>query len=179
MSTVPPILPPASSGKRLTVAVILLALIAAAASWWFRYETTHEAVRFWGGEGARLIRDAPLVSLQTYDAAIEAEDDNPESLPHDISKAPGLVHMRNSLLEDSNYDWSAAPPADVNWSSSLVFEESAGAEPRLVILFSPDFRWAGNGSTGGDTQPTVSCAPIADGLQKFFAEQVPDTPLEQ
>ena len=155
------------SGKLLIIGVFLVALAAAAASWWFRYSSTHRAAEFWGPQAATLIRDAPRVTLRSD----EAGDD-----PRDISHAPGLTHMRAALLEDRSYDWSAAGLPDTDWSSSLVFEASEGAEPRVVILFSPDFQWAANGSAADPAQHAISTSPIAKGLQEFFAEQSPDAP---
>jgi len=150
------------SGKRLILVVVVIALAAAAASWWYRYSATHRAAQFWGPQAATLIRDAPHVTLRS-----DASSDE----PRDISEARGLTHLRNALLEDDSYDWSAAGPSDTNWDSSLVFETSAGAEPRAVILFSPDFQWAANGSSGNPAQHAVSVGPIAEGLKKFFADQ--------
>jgi hypothetical protein len=159
-----------NSGKLLILGVFAIALAAAAASWWFRYNATHQAAKFWGPEAVRLIRDAPRVTLRS---------DDREDLPRDISQAHGLTHLRAALLEDRSYDWAAAGPADTSWSSSLVFEVSAGAEPRVVILFSPDFNWAGNGSEGDPASHAVSTNPIAKGLAKFFTEEAGAAPAER
>ena len=166
-----------SSGKRLILGVFVVALAAAAASWWYRYAGTHRAAQFWGPQAAELIRDAPRVTLRSDDPAIEGN--NPADLPRDISSAHGLIHLRTALLQDESYDWSAKGPADSNWSSSLVFEETEGAEPRVVILFSPDFHWAANGSADDPAANAVATGPIlAKGLHEFFAEQSPDAPAE-
>ena len=37
-------------------------------------------------------------------------------MPRDISSAKGLTHLRNALLEDRSYDWTATGPADTDWS---------------------------------------------------------------
>jgi len=158
------------SGKRLILGVIVIGLAAAAASWWFRYSATHRAAQFWGPQAATLIRDSPHVTLRSGTSADEQRD---------ISAARGLTHLRVTLLEDDSYDWSAAGPPDTNWDSSLVFETSEGAEPRAVILFSPDFLWAANGSSGNPAQHAVSIGPIAEGLKKFFSEQPAESPPER
>jgi hypothetical protein len=98
--------------------------------------------------------------------------------PADISNHKGLTHLRAALLEDRSFDWSAAGPADSDWANSLVFEVSEGAEPRAVILFSSDFQWAANGSTGEGANHAVSTSPIAQGLVEFFADQPPDASAE-
>lgn len=168
MSTSSNQLPPnEKSGKRLILGVLAIGLAAAAASWWFRYSATHRAAQFWGPQAAELLRDAPHVTLRT-DASTD--------VPGDISNAKGLTHLRAALLEDASYDWSAAGPADTNWSNSLVFETSEGAEPRVVVMFSPDFNWTANGSAA---KHAVSTSPIAKGLQEFFAEQAQDAQPEQ
>jgi hypothetical protein len=163
-----------TSGKLLIVIVLAVGLAAAAASWWFRYAATHRAAQYWGPEAARLIRDAPHVTLRTFDPAVDGERGNPDALPRNISDARGLTHLRAALLEDRSYDWSALGPPASDWTSALVFEEGDGAEPRLVILFSPDFGCAANGSADAPTRRTISCRPIAAGLQQFFTEQTDD-----
>jgi hypothetical protein len=159
--------------------MLLAATAAAGVSWWFRYSATHQTARFWGPDAARLIRDAPRVILRTYDPAVVAEGESADSLPRNISAARGLVHMRNALLEDSSYDWSVTGGVDSNCQSSLTFEVTAGAEPRVVILFSPDFNWAANGSADAKPRPTVSCRPIAEGLKTFFADALANSPTER
>jgi hypothetical protein len=164
-----------NSGKRLIVAILAIALCAADLSWWFRYAATHRTVEFWGPNAARLIRDAPRVTLRSYDPAVGAEPKSDAPLPLDISQARGLIHLRTALMEDRSYDWSAKPPGDANFQSSLVFEDSPGAEPRLVILLSPDFTWAGNGSSNASPRPIISTQPIAEGLKKFFTDALAES----
>ncbi len=166
------------SGKLLIAGVLLVGLAAAAASWWFRYNATHKAVDFWGAEAVELIRDAPRVTLRSDRPSADQEGGDEADVTRDISNARGLTHFRAALLEDRSYDWSASGPPDNNWSRSLVFEVTAGAEPRVLILFSPDFRWAANGSQGDPVRHVVSTAPIAEGLAKFFAEQAVEAPAE-
>src|SRR5688572_29599931 len=81
------------SGKLVIVAILAFALAAAGASWWFRYNATHRAAKFWGPDDARRIRDAPFVELYYI-------NDDPDALStiREISKAPGLTHLRHALL---------------------------------------------------------------------------------
>ncbi len=153
------------SGKRLILGVLVIGLAAAAASWWFRYSATHRAAQFWGPQAATLIRDAPHVTLRS-----DSTDDD----ALDISAAPGLTHLRTALLEDGSYDWTATTAPDTDWSNSFVFAAADGAEPRAVVLFSPDFAWAANGSSGSPAKHTVATtSTVAAGLKKFFVEQSP------
>jgi hypothetical protein len=168
------------SGKVLIFGVILLGLAAAGAGWWFRFSMTHQAVAFWGPQGAMLIRDAPIATLRSDTTSRDAEGTDEADVPRDISAAPGLTHLRTALLEDSSYDWKSTAEPNTDWSQSLVFEESAGAEPRLVILFSDDFKWAENGSSDDPTKNAVATSgEFASGLQKFFAEQAAAAPAEE
>jgi len=168
-----------NSGKRLIFIIVAIALAAAGMSWWFRYANTHQTVEFWGPTAATLIRDAPRVTLRSYDPSVVAEPPSDAPLPLDISQARGLTHLRNALLEDRSFDWNAKPPTDMNFQSSLVFEVTAGAEPRLVVLFSPDFNYAANGSSDVAPRPTVCCRPIADGLKKFFTDTLAESPNQR
>jgi hypothetical protein len=167
------------SGKRLILGVLAIGLAAAAASWWFRYSSTHRATQFWGAQAAELLRDAPRVTLRSDTPSADGEGAATADVPRDISTAKGLTHLRNALLEDASYDWTAAGPPDTDWSNSLVFAASEGAEPRAVVMFSPDFTWAANGSAADPAKHAVSTSPIAKGLQEFFAEQAQDAPPEQ
>jgi hypothetical protein len=172
MSTAPPILPPASSGKRLAVAVILLALVAAAASWWFRYAATHQSAEFWGPQSATLIRSAPHVTLRSDMPSANAEGAEERDVPRDVSNVQGLRNLRDALLLDGKYDWSAAGKPDTDWTSSLVFAAAEGAEPRAVVLFSSDYQWVANGSGGDPSEHVVkTTGEMAAGLRKFFAEE--------
>jgi hypothetical protein len=156
------------SGKWLILGVVIIAFAAAAASWWFRYSTTHRAAQFWGPQAATLIRDAQNVTLRS-----DATDDD----ALDVSAAPGLTHLRTALIEDGSFDWTATEAPDTDWSHSLAFAAADGAEPRAVVLFSPDFAWASNGSSGDPAKHAVATtSTVAAGLKKFFDDQSSTAP---
>jgi hypothetical protein len=168
------------SGKPLIIGIVLLGLVAAAAAWWFRLSTTHKAVEFWGAQSAMLIRDAPQVTLRSDTPSTDEEGTAEADVARDISKANGLLHLRNAMIEDSSYDWTSQEKADTNWAKSLVFERSEGAEPRVVVLFSPDFKWVGNGSAADPAKAAVATsASFAAGLEKFFADEAKVAPAEE
>jgi hypothetical protein len=167
------------SGKLLILGVLVIGLAGAAASWWFRYSATHRAAQFWGPQAATLIRDAPHVTLRSDTPSKDSQGKNAADVPRDVSSAKGFTHLRDALLLDASYDWTAAGPPDTDWSNSLVFAATEGAEPRAVIMFSPDFNWAANGAAGDPAQHAVSTSPITKGLREFFAEQAQDSATER
>jgi hypothetical protein len=167
------------SGKLVIISILTVALAAAGASWWFRYAATHGAVQFWGPQTAQLIRDAPTVELyrneRLPDSAfksgfatsyLDVADGN------DISRAPGLVHLRNALLEDRSYNWPAEyrRPGSGGWV--LVFRNTQQSEV-AALFFTSDWRYVD--STGHEYM--LSCEPISDGLAKFVAE-LPSAPAK-
>lgn len=168
------------SGKRLILGVLALGLLAATASWWFRYSATHQAAKFWGPPAALLIRDAAHVTLRSDMPSADGAGADEADVPRDISNAKGLSHLRNKLIEDASYDWTAAGKPDTSWSSSLVFAAAEGAEPRAVVLFSPDYKWLSNGSAADPMKSVVATTDeFAAGLKKFFADEAADAPAEQ
>jgi hypothetical protein len=56
----------------------------------------------------------------------------------DVSKAPGLVHLRHGLVEDSNYAWSAVDagrrPTE-SWDVALAFFATEASRPTAVLAF--------------------------------------------
>jgi hypothetical protein len=167
-----------NSGKVLILGVIAVAMVAAMASWSFRYEATHRVLEFWGPQAATLIRDAAHITLRSDAPSADGAGTEAADVPRDISRAKGITHLRNALLEDHSYDWTAKAPADIAWGNSLVFNMAENAEPRAVVLFSPDFQWAASGTSEDAGKKAVSTAPIAKGLQKFFADQSAATASE-
>lgn len=167
-----------NSGKVLILGVIAVAMVAAMASWNFRYEATHKPLEYWGAQSALLIRDAPHVTLRSDAPSADGAGTAAPDVPRDISKKKGLQYFRDALLLNHSYDWTAKAPADVAWGNSLVFNMAENAEPRAVVLFSPDFQWAASGTGDDAGKNAVSTAPIAKGLQKFFADQDADAASE-
>lgn len=183
------------SGKLVIVGILLLALAAAATSWWFRYSATHQAAEFYG-EYTRLIRDAPIVELLRFEPAtqggIAVDQSGKNELDRfleaptnrrDISRAPGLTHLRAALLEDRSYIWPSRPqtPSD-HWQWILVFRDSTSSTGGILI-FSPDWQdVAVHGMRvhrerrvvferiGVSAGRVVSCRPIAAGLARMLEE---------
>lgn len=172
---------PQMSGKLVLVGVIVVAFAGAAVSWFFRYHATHRAIEFWGSKVALLIRDAPVVTLfEDSDAVVPATKsqsgttDRTPPRKIDVSQAHGLTHLRNALLENESFDWSAATLSPtlgkedvydqekLSWRLSF-FDPATNEE--ATILFVKDCRWA---SSLGVKR--ISTEPIAKGLREMFDE---------
>ena len=130
-----------AGGTWLVVGLLLLGLAAASTGVWFQRHQTRRCLEFYGPAAARRISAAPVVELLIV---------QPGSAPGrlacrtriDVSKAPGLVHLRRGLVEDANFTWQAAAtsaspearrpsearlPSEV-WDAALVFSEPAASD---------------------------------------------------
>jgi hypothetical protein len=143
-------------------------VIAAGTSWWFRYTATSRAVRFWGPQAARLIRDASTVEIHEYGSQSDVDSMTPVNR-RDISHAPGLVHFRNALLEDHSFRWPAKFARPGQWQWGFVFRDEAGNA--ATVYFTGDWEHVGS----ADHERKLSCEPIATGLAKFVEELPPDS----
>jgi hypothetical protein len=145
-----------AGGTWLVVGLLLLGLAAASTGVWFQRHQTRRCLEFYGPAAARRISAAPVVEL-----LIVQPGGAPGRLACrtriDVSKAPGLVHLRRGLVEDANFTWqatatSASPearrpsearlPAEV-WDAALVFSEPATSDA------------AGNAERSGGGQTTL------------------------
>jgi hypothetical protein len=181
------------SGKLVIIGILAISLTGAGVSWWYRYSATHRAAEFWGPKGSRLIRDAPIVEFYEFERSSQdpiamLADTDLDVEPKrqmagaevsrvvsriDVSRARGMTHLRNALLESRSFDWSADPPNDIDWGSMLSFRQRNSNEA-LKIMFSPDFRWASASPRG--TIDVISCRPIGDGLVKMLGQFTAESP---
>lgn len=128
-----------SSAGRIAV-LTMLALAAALASFavWFQWNQTKRCLALYGPAAARSIQYAKRVELWS----LAAEAERPRVVRAiDVSKAPGLVHLRRGLVEDANFAWEPAaagrlPAAD--WDTALAFYGDASREPEAVVAFDLD-----------------------------------------
>src|SRR5438128_2232722 len=89
--------PGASSGQRAVLAMLAIGILAAVFSWLWNYNRERQSLEFYGPQAATLIRTAPQVEVLRPEPEANI----------DISKAPGLINARASLLSDASYEWSA------------------------------------------------------------------------
>lgn len=125
-------------GTLLVVGLLGLAVALGAFALWFQWRQTQGCLRFFGPEVARAIQAAPRVELWTLSA--------PGGRPSagdvlDVSRAPGLVHLRRGLIEDVNYRWDSAPmsplPPDA-WEQAIAFFPDATGDPAAVLAVDLD-----------------------------------------
>ena len=174
-----------SRGTWLVAALLLLGLAAAITGIWFQWQQTRRCLEFYGPAAARRIAAAPTVELLLMQPGAEPGRLVARSRI-DISKAPGLVHLRRGLVEDANFNWQgtdarasgagaggAAPerlPLDA-WDVALVFSEPLG-RTTLVIDLDP-----AGGSLAAVGQPgRIGLGRIGPGLEKWVRSTLAASP---
>jgi hypothetical protein len=143
------------SGSRAVLGIFAVAVLMTAFAWWWNFNRGKQALDFYGPEGALLIRTAPVV---------EFLQPSPEGTI-DISKAPGLINARASLLSDASYDWTAS---DVRQESPLFSVRFRRSEQSIVVTFDFENRTV-HASTTNRTARLVK--KTADGWQGYLARQ--------
>lgn len=180
-------------GKLVVLSFFLLAAVLAGGAIWYHFAKTRWAMTFWGNEAARLIVRAPEVEVwklapaappaETWVATSSGER-TPGLVPAglDVSgtplqitgrrtlmAAPGLIHMRMALVEDANFDIQAVPPAKQNWDYAFRF--FSPDQELIVVIDSGQGLVRAAGEAANPSQPIAAITPIAEGLQRFLAEQ--------
>jgi len=159
-----------------------MGVAAAVTGVWFQRHQTRRCLEFYGASAARLIAAAPTVEL-----LLVRPGAGPGRLAAqtriDVSKAPGLVHLRRGLVEDANFGWLADEtgpsssqsrlPAEA-WDVALVFTDGGGTDSptlssgtgqtTLIIDFDP-----AGGCLATVGQPgRIGLGRIGPGLEKWI-----------
>ncbi len=122
----------------VVVSVVLMASALGAFAVWFQWKQTRRCLGFFGPDVAGAIQSAPTVELW----GLTAEGGRViQTSTHDVSQAPGLVHLRRGLIEDVNYDWAtgghAGRPArlpSADWDVAIAFRDPDDSEQGNVVL---------------------------------------------
>jgi hypothetical protein len=147
---------PASPGRRTVLTILAIAVLAAAFAWWWNFNRGRKALEFYGPEAATLIRTAPKVEILRSQPETDI----------DISKAPGLINARASLLSDASYDWSATRPTQQSPLFSVRFSRG---EKSVVVTFDFENQTISNSAT----ERTIAMKPkTADGWRKYLARLI-------
>jgi len=166
------------NGKWVIVGIVGLAILAAAFSWSYRRRAMRRSMAFWGTEAASLIAHGPRVqALRLNPSDATAASDDQERIPfdsrrfaviqrRDMSRARGLTHLRQSLLEDASFDFRSAKRAiQPKWEYAIRF--GRGSRTATVLVSLADKRLALVGH-----ERTLSMAPIAAGVAIVLTEQL-------
>lgn len=162
----------APRGTWLVVGLVLLGVAAAVTGIWFQRHQTRQCLEFYGATAARRIASAPKVELLLVQPGVEPG----RLVAHvrlDVSKAPGLVHLRRGLVEDANFNWSPADregdasvpprlPSDA-WDVAFVFAEPLGSTTVVIDLDPSGGSLAVVGQTG-----RIGLGRIGPGLEKWI-----------
>ena len=164
-------------GKLVILILFALGLAATAFSWCYRVQSGNQALRFWGSDAAGLIRHAPRVELLLLDPAESSRTAGAERFMaigrrhfqitsrRDISKAPGLLHARQALIEDINFAWDdSGNQGPLDWRFAFRFSDRG---QQCTIALDSVCMYAQLGENG---RP-VSVRPISGGLLTFIQEQ--------
>jgi len=165
-----------SRGTWLVAGLLLLGLAAAFTGIWFQRHQTRRCLEFYGPAAARRIAAAPTVELLLMQPGAEPGRLVARSRI-DISKAPGLVHLRRGLVEDANFNWQGSDAAvqerlpSESWDVALVFSEPLG-QTTLVI----DLDRAGGGLAAVGQPGRIGLGRIRPGLEKWIRSTVNAAP---
>ena len=177
-------------GTWLVAGLLLMGVAAAITGVWYQRHQTRRCLEFYGAVAARSIAAAPKVELLTVQPGTGPGRLVVQSRI-DVSKAPGLVHLRRGLVEDANFIWNAdGLPTDASpqsrlpiesWDVALVFTDKlptdpsggtdtskprprGGGQTTLVVDFDPD-----GGCLAMVGQPgRIGLGRIGPGLEKWI-----------
>ncbi len=141
----------AVQGKYVILFIFGTALVAATFAWTFQYLRGRRILELWGADNAGLIRvDAERIELlvlggsdeTTSDAADDAnfppwiEVDGEQlavAAGRDITKARGIIHARQALIEDASFAWEQQRgDCRADWRYALRFHH--GKRLATVLL---------------------------------------------
>jgi hypothetical protein len=156
-----------NQGKIIVGIALVLGICAGLAGYWWNYRVGHRALKFYGTEAARLIRLAPKVEYLEYVPATQAGQASTWPVKADLSQARGLIHLRNAILSDDQYNW--------NGTLSIVSEKFAlrfsdNSESRTLYF---DLEHGIVHVHEKDTPEMLFLGPLAKSLEQFLARELP------
>jgi hypothetical protein len=152
-------------GRRLVVGLVVLGLGLACFAIWFQWQQTRRCLAFYGSDSARQIQAAARVELWEPPAGTPGGIES--AARTDISRAPGLVHLRRGLVEDANFDWQRAANAGNAWDAAFAFYATAtAATPATVLVI--DFDPAGGTMGVAGREGRVGLGRIEKGLRSWL-----------
>jgi hypothetical protein len=169
-----------NQGRVIILGMLVLGCAVGGLSVWLHHQMSRRPLGWWSSEARELIQTAPRVdALRLAPPPATGEDASDVvtvggkrsavvSRVRNLEGIDGMSHLRDALLEDANFDWTAAAPAKPpQWQYGLELRDG---QRRLAVVF--DFNAGVLGSTDGDR--TLKIAKVAQGWQEFFAERFPE-----
>ena len=117
------------------------------------------------GESTEADEAKPISPLKGYTVVSQTE----------LSKAPGLAHLRFALTTDSNFDWNDQPENIGPWNWAFRF---GGGDGEVLVLFNEDFDTLGKLTEESKSVEVVSCRPMAETLRDYFLAKKANLPAE-
>ncbi len=174
-------------GTWVVVALLGIGLLAASAAWYSRYFQTHRSLGYWGSPAVLLIRAGQPVELwQLERLPTEPQGDGPlkngEILEcngrryritarKDVTRAPGLLHLRAMLLSDDSFTWQRqfdAVEHDSRKLVVLVFHQDAR---QLKVWLDPQTARIGS----PPDRPWLDASPKSAFWKRWLSEQIDTT----
>jgi len=127
-----------AAGRHAVFAMVGIAVLLACFAVWFQWNQTRRCLALYGPTAARAIQTAGRVELWS----LVADEGRPRAATRlDVSRAPGLVHLRRGLVEDANFSWGSAPGGPLaarDWDAALAFYQPDSPDPRAVVAIDLD-----------------------------------------
>jgi len=193
-------------GPAIILLFVGLGIAGGLFSVWWNASLYRRSSEYWGGDGARLIRLGKQVELWELAAGPDADGEKATrtwggqsyhaARRHDLSSAPGLIHLREALLADGEYDWTAmqpsesdnaeagSPPEQRNGSAGASPSQAGAStsQPQYLLIFSdgsqqleiwlvPEQRWLGRVRDGNEARLTLGSN--AAGIKKYLEKVLP------
>ena len=158
-----------SEGKWLVVGLLSMACLMSGAAVWYQRAQSRPVLEHWGTSETRAIETAERVELIWLSSAKMASDGAAKignvwyesSVPVTVGSTPGFSHLRNALLENISYQWTAPLPTDVHWEFGLDFVQE---KQTVRLIFAPKEKLIaiGNGSRA------VVMGPIIGRIEEYL-----------
>lgn len=156
------------SGRPLVAGLVLLGVSLACFAIWFQWRQTRRCLDFYGSDVARQVQAAARVELWRPPSSAEPQPGLDAAIRTDISRAPGLVHLRRGLVEDANFDWKRPASTGAEWDAAFAFyDEASAAAPATVLVI--DFDPAGGTLAVAGRDRRVGLGRIEKGLRSWLA----------
>jgi hypothetical protein len=162
------------SGQVVILAMFGFGTAAALFGMWYRWDVTRRTLDLWGAPSAVLVVRAPQVQALGFDpplAGIEttrtADLAAAAAQSRDVSRARGILNVRQAFVEDSTFLWDRQPDRKtLAWVYGLSFTDQ---DRSFVILFDP-----AAGVVGNPLSDRVAAIepPASAELKEFFVEQL-------